>query len=123
MAIMPLAGAVSGLSLYIEQPSRRLELALYMFGQALQMVVNAYNYNGLWAPKNFDVVVCAASATVLANGFGLQQQLEEEEEGGNVPIVLRPTYNALLGKILDTECKRHSFRLSVPASITRFCSK
>jgi hypothetical protein len=106
--IMPLSGAISGLSLYIEQPSRRLELALYMFGQAVQMLVNAYNYNGYWAPKNFDIVVCALSANILTDGFQIQQQLEEE---GETPIVLRPTYNALFGKILDTETKRHAFKL------------
>ena len=106
--IMPISGAVSGLSLYIEQPSRRLELALYMFGQSIQMIVNAYNYNGWWAPRNFDVFVCALSVALLTDGFALQQDLDEEATGD---VVLRPTYSALLGKILDTPSCRHSFSL------------
>jgi hypothetical protein len=105
--IMPLSGAVSGLSLYIEQPSRRLELALYMFGQAIQMLVSAYKYNGLWVPRNVDIVVCACSAALLTDAFSLQQELDEVEG----PIVLRPTYNTLLGKILDTGSRRHAFTL------------
>jgi hypothetical protein len=105
--IMPLSGAVSGLSLYFEQPSRRLELALYMFGQAIQMLVNAFQHNGLRSPRNIDVFVCACSAAVLTDAFSLQQELDESEG----PTVLRPTYNTLLGKILDTGSKRHAFRL------------
>ena len=107
IAIMPLSGAVSGLSLYFEQPSRRLELALYMFGQAIQMLVSAYQFNGLWSPKNFDIFVCACSAAVLTDAFSLQQELDENEG----PVVLRPTYSTLLGKILDTGARRHAFRL------------
>lgn len=106
--IMPLCGGVSGLSLYIEQPARRLELALYMFGQAVQMLVSTYRYNGLKYPSNVDVIVCAACMCVLADAFTQQQELDEAEDA---PTVLRPTYANLLGKILDTGGKRHTFVL------------
>jgi hypothetical protein len=45
---------------------------------------------------------------VLADAFTQQQELDEAEDA---PTVLRPTYANLLGKILDTGGKRHTFVL------------
>lgn len=103
-ACMPLSGAVSGLSLYVEDPNRRLELALYMFGQALQMTVNAYCANGYRTIHRTDVLVSTFSAAVLMFAFW-----EREEEGRL--NVLRSGYSHLLGKILDTYEKRHEFSI------------
>jgi hypothetical protein len=101
--MMPLCGAVSGLSLYIEQPDRRLELALYMFGQAVQMITAAWQFNGLPSPRGTDLVVSALSIGVLTS------VMEDDIEGK--PLVLRRGYYDLLTKILDTEARRHSFRI------------
>jgi hypothetical protein len=101
---MPLSGAVSGASLYIEDPARRLELALYMFGQALQMISNAYVANGYWTHPRMDIFVSTFSAMTLMNTFW------EREEEGKINV-LRGGYSQLLGKILDTHEKRHEFRI------------
>ena len=104
LACMPLSGAVSGASLYIEEPSRRLELALYMFGQALQMLSNAYVANGYWNHPRMDIFVSTLSAAVLMQSFW------EREEESKINV-LRSGYAQLLGKILDTHEKRHEFRI------------
>ena len=104
LACMPLSGAVSGASLYIEEPSRRLELALYMFGQALQMVSNAYVANDYWTHPRMDIMVSTISAGVIMHSFW------EREEEGRINV-LRGGYAQLLGKILDTHEKRHEFRI------------
>ena len=67
--MMPLCGAASGLSLYIEPEGRRLKLALYMFGQAVEMIGNAWVYNGLPAPSGLDVGVSASSIAFLTNAY------------------------------------------------------
>ena len=103
-ACMPLSGAISGLSLYIEEPSRRLELALYIFGQALQMITNAYVEKGFWAPYRSDTFVTTLSAAILMVAFW-----EREEE--SKLNVIRGGYAHLLGKILDTNDKRHGFAI------------
>lgn len=99
-----LGGTASGLSLYIEQENRRLELALYLFGQAIQVLVNAYTHAGLWSPRGFDILVSAASISVVSYAFW------EREEKGRLEIV-RPGYSSLLGKIFDTQFTRHGFKL------------
>lgn len=99
-----LGGTASGLSLYIEQENRRLELALYLFGQAIQILVNAYSRKGWWSPRGFDILVSAASISVVSYAFW------EREEKGRLDIV-RPGYASLLGKIFDTQHTRHGFRL------------
>ena len=99
-----LGGTASGLSLYIEQENRRLELALYLFGQAIQIMVNAYSRAGLWAPRGFDIIISAASISVVSYAFW------EREEKGRLEIV-RPGYASLLGKIFDTQFTRHGFKL------------
>jgi len=99
-----LGGTASGLSLYIEQENRRLELALYLFGQAIQILVNAYSLAGWWAPRGFDIIVSAASISVVSYAFW------EREEKGRLEVV-RPGYASLLGKIFDTQYTRHGFKL------------
>lgn len=99
-----LGGTASGLSLYIEQENRRLELALYLFGQAIQILVNAYTRKGWWSPKGFDILISAASISCVSYAFW------EREERGRLDIV-RPGYASLLGKIFDTQHNRHGFRL------------
>lgn len=103
--MMPLAGAFSSLSLYVEQPARRIELALYMGGQALQMLVNAWTQNGLPSIKYLDVLVSAQSVAILAEAF--HNQVDEPA------LVLRQTYFDLLGRILDSHDRRHSFSLKI----------
>jgi hypothetical protein len=102
--VMPICGAVSGLSLYLEQAPRRLELALYMFGQALQMIVNAYLAKGYWSHRNFDIFVSSTSAALMMYAYW------ERVENGN-PLLLRDSYSFLLSKIIDTRDKRHGYAL------------
>jgi len=102
--IMPICGAVSGLSLYLEQAPRRLELALYMFGQALQMIVNAYIAKGYWRHRNFDILVSGTSAALM-----LFANWEKREDGN--PLLLRESYSFLFSKIFDTRDKRHGYAL------------
>ena len=107
--MMPLCGALAGTALYVEQAGRRLELALYMFGQAVQMSVNVWTHNGLWSPPGLTVAVSASSIALLTQAFAAQHDLSLDSENGH--IILRPAYCELLGKILDTSGKRHSFKL------------
>ena len=101
---MALSGAACGLSLYIEQEPRRLELALYLFGQALQILLNAYSRQGWWTPRGTDIVVSASSIALVTHAFW------QREEQGQLAL-LRPGYAGLLGKILDTKFQRHGFKL------------
>jgi len=99
-----LGGTASGLSLYIEQDGRRLELALYLFGQAIQILVNAYTHFGLWAPTGMDIITSAASISVMTYAFW------EREEKGRLALI-RPGYASLFSKIVDTKDTRHGFRI------------
>jgi hypothetical protein len=99
-----LGGTASGLSLYIEQEGRRLELALYLFGQAIQILVNAYTNLGLPSPRGMDIITSAASISLMTYAFW------EREERGRLTLI-RPGYASLLGKIIDTNDTRHAFRI------------
>lgn len=101
---LPLPGCISGLALYVENPSRRLELALYMFAQSLQILVNAYSATGMPTSRFMDIPVSALSIS------GLLCAHWDKEENGKF-WMMRDSYSHLLGKIIDTKDKRHSFRL------------
>ena len=99
-----LGGAASAISLYLEQDSRRLELALYLFGQAIQILATAYAGSGLWYPKRgLDILVTASSISLMTFAFWHQ------EAGGNGQDLIRPGYAKLIRKIVDTTDHRHSF--------------
>jgi hypothetical protein len=100
-----MGGAVSGLSLYLEQDTRRLELSLYLFGQAIQILVNAYVHAGLWSPRGLDVFFCASSISMLMYAFW------EQQERSNEPVIMRPGYATLISRIIDTTESRHSFKM------------
>ncbi len=102
-----LGGYMSGLSLYLEQHSRRLELALYLFGQAIQILVNVYKRTGIWYPSHMDSLVTAGSISLILYAFW------EEADRTDVPAdhipIIRPGYASLISKIIDTSNRRHSF--------------
>jgi hypothetical protein len=101
-----LGGTASGLCLYIEQDGRRLELALYLFGQAIQILVNAYTHFGLWSPKGIDIITSAASISLMTYAFW------EREENDRLALI-RPGYASLFRKIIDTKDARHGFRIKL----------
>lgn len=106
-----LGGSACALSLYLEQESRRLELALYLFGQAIQILVNAYTHNGFCSPRGSDVVFCAASISMLMYAFWEQEALEPLDGTGEPPVIIRPGYVSLISKIIDTPQARHNFKI------------
>ena len=95
-----IGGYLCGLSLYLEQDSRRLELALYLFGQALQILVNAYKATGLWYPTRMDSISTATSIAVLLYAFWQQES-----------SVIRAGYASQMSRIIDTCDYRHSFKI------------
>ncbi len=102
---LPLSGCISGVSLLVEQPGRRLELALYLFAQALQISANAYTAAGLPSSRAMDIPVSAVSIAAIVFAFW-------EKEESHKFWALRDSYSHLLNKIFDTKDKRHSFRLA-----------
>lgn len=105
-----LGGYMSGLSLYLEQDTRRLELALYLFGQAIQILVNAYKATGLWYPRGTDTFATAASITMMLFAYWLQAD-HKSIESVDFSSIIRPGYAGMLGRIIDTSTNRHSFKL------------
>ena len=99
-----LGGTMCGVPLYLEQEARRLELALYLFGQAIQISVNAYTHMGWWAPIGMDIITSAASLSLISYAYW------EREEDGQLALI-RPGYTNLLSKIIDTKNTRHGFQL------------
>jgi hypothetical protein len=105
-----LGGYMSGLSLYLEQDTRRLELALYLFGQAIQILVNAYKATGLWYPRGTDTFSTAASITMMLFAYWLQAD-HKSIESVDFSSIIRPGYAGMLARIIDTPTNRHSFKL------------
>ena len=107
-----LGGYMCGLSLYLEQDSRRLELALYLFGQAIQILVNAYKHTGLWYPGHMDSLVTAGSISLMLFAFWEEADriTSADAETCHIPII-RPGYASLISRIIDTPNSRHSFVL------------
>lgn len=105
-------GYMCGLSLYLEQDSRRLELALYLFGQAIQILVNAYKASGVWYPGHMDSIVTAVSISLMLFAFWEEADrlTDADEESLHIPII-RPGYASLIARIIDTKTTRHSFRI------------
>jgi hypothetical protein len=103
-AQLTLAGTICGLSLYIEEQSRRLELSLYLFGQAIQILVNGYVNAGLWAPRGVDIIASAASISLLL--YAYWESAEDERFR-----LIRPGYANLLKRIIDTKDYRHGFHI------------
>jgi hypothetical protein len=93
-----LGGYMCGLALYLEQDSRRLELALYLFGQAIQILVNAYKKTNLWYPSRMDSISTATSIAVMLYAFWEND-------------IIRPGYASLIGRIIDTSDNRHSYKI------------
>ena len=106
-----IAGAASGASLYLEQDSRRLELALYLFSQAIQILVNAYEERGYWSPAGADTIFCAASIGLISYAFWEQQAQDADTSRENPLVIIRPGYVSMMSKIVDTKDCRHSFKL------------
>ena len=105
-----LGGYMCGLSLYLEQDTRRLELALYLFGQAIQILVNAYKAAGLWYPRGTDTLATSASITMMLFAYWLQA---DPRSIGSVDFssIIRPGYAGMMARIIDTPTHRHSFKL------------
>lgn len=80
-----------------------------MFGQAVEMLGNAWVYNGLPAPSGLDVAVSASSIAFVTNAYQESLDLDEAEEPQ--PVMLGKAYCELIGKILDTSHTRYSFKL------------
>lgn len=100
-----LGGAVSGLALYLEQKSRRLELSLYLFGQAIQILLAAYAASGWWYPRRgLDILVTASSISLITFAYWHQEEQECRQHQ-----IIRPGYSALIHKIIDTTENRHTF--------------
>jgi hypothetical protein len=99
-----LGGYMCGLCLYLEQDTRRLELALYLFGQAIQILVNAYKASHLWYPRGMDTIATSGSVALMLFAFWLQT-----DDDSTDPIV-RPGYSAMMARIIDTPTNRHSLR-------------
>ena len=99
-----LGGAASALSLYLEQKSRRLELSLYLFGQAIQILVTAYASSGLWYPhRGLDILITASSISLITFAYWHQEEDDCRHQ------IIRPGYSALINKIVDTTDSRHTF--------------
>lgn len=102
-------GTLCALSLYLEQDNRRLELALYLFSQAIQIMVNAYEAMGWWSPPGMDIVGCASSVALMTYAFAEQADLAPRAD---IPII-RPGYIGMMSRMLDTTVNRHTLRLGL----------
>jgi hypothetical protein len=101
---MPLSGLACGTTMYIEQESRRLELALYLFGQALQVLEITYKSKGYYSPPGIQSAVIALSMAIVMIGFW--ERMEDDHDN-----IFRETYASLIEKIIDTSNQRHQFRI------------
>ena len=101
-AQMSVAGAACGLSIYIEQEPRRLELALYLFSQAVQVLAAAWTAKVAAAPRGMDILVSATSIGIVTYAFW------ELKETPGAPQLLRPGYANLMSKIIDTRYVKHN---------------
>ncbi len=93
-----LGSALCGLTLFIEKPGRRLELALYTFTQALRCMPHPGSNDAL---RRFGSVPLFA----LASGVVSHHYVRH-------PGALRPSYAALLTRFLDTTGGTHRRLLS-----------
>jgi len=97
-----IAGSTSGALVLVETKSRRLELGLYLFTQAMHAVAAFYASRGWWYPPGSDSLAIAAGFYQVISAYEdslRQRKLETAEDG----TLLRPFYISLMKKIFDFE--------------------
>ena len=97
-----IAGSASGALVLVETKSRRLELGLYLFTQAMHAVAAFYASRGWWYPPGSDLFAVAAGFYQVISAYedSLRKGKLEAEETGTL---LRPFYITLMKKIFDFE--------------------
>lgn len=98
--LMPfIAGSMSGALVIVETKSRRLELGLYLFTQAMHVVASFYASRGWWYPPGSDLLAIAVGFYQVISAYEDSVRLKTEEEA---PL-LRPFYVGTMKKIFDYE--------------------
>lgn len=93
------SGASSGALVFIEQKTRRLELALYLFTQAMHVAAAFYAGNGWWYPPGSDMIAVAIGFYNVISAYE-DEVSDHDPDGGTL---LRPFYMSTLKKVFDYE--------------------
>ena len=97
---LPIAGGLaSGALVCIEPKTRRLELGLYLFTQAIHAIAMYYaTRTNWWYPPGTDLLATAVGFYQLAAAYESSQKTDSEDNQ-----LLRPFYVSTLKKIFDYE--------------------
>jgi hypothetical protein len=101
--VMPfIAGSMSGGLVIVETKSRRLELGLYLFTQAMHVIAAFYASRGWWYPPGADLLAIAAGFYQVISAYedSLKQRSSDADAHGTL---LRPFYIGTMKKIFDFE--------------------
>lgn len=94
------SGASSGALVFIEQKTRRLELGLYLFTQAMHVTAAFYARRGWWYPPGSDLIAVAIGFYNVISAYEDSVTDSDPDSGGTL---LRPFYISTLKKIFDYE--------------------
>jgi hypothetical protein len=91
-----IAGSAAGALVKIETKSRRLELGLYLFTQAMHVVASFYAGRGWWYPPGSDLLAIAVGFYQVISAF--EDSVRDTADDSNL---LRPFYVNTMKKIFD----------------------
>lgn len=94
-----IAGSAAGALVRIETKSRRLELGLYLFTQAMHVAAAFYASRGWWYPPGSDLLAIALGFYQVISAYEESVRLRIDEE----ETLLRPFYVSTMKKIFDFE--------------------
>lgn len=94
------AGSAAGALVAVETKSRRLELSLYLFTQAMHAVAAFYADRGWWYPPGSDSLAISIGFYQVISAY---EDSVRERFDNDAPSLLRPFYVSTLKKIFDFE--------------------
>ena len=113
-------GMSSGAMVFLEPKSRRIELGLYLFTQAMHVIASYYaTHTNLWYPP---------AADLLAMTIGFYQLMAAYDDSArNENSLLRPFYVSTLKKIFDYEERSNDAqsvdRMHAWSTVTRYLAQ
>jgi hypothetical protein len=111
-ALPLLSGMCSGGVLWIEPETRRPELSLYLFAQALYVMARFYAARGWWYPNGLDLIAIGIGSYQMISAFEDKELLRSFDRRALQAVFDHPNPNGTSG-----EQKMHGFRA------TRWLSK
>jgi hypothetical protein len=94
------AGSAAGALVAIETKSRRLELGLYLFTQAMHVVAAFYARRGWWYPPGADLLAISVGFYQVISAY--EDSVRECKDPDSTSL-LRPFYVSTMKKIFDYE--------------------